>query len=70
MKQKLRIWRWRNLTVIGRIQIVKTFILPVFLYRASLLCFDKEFLKNSNMIIFFLIWKGNSQEANFKKVIF
>ena len=51
MKQKLRIWRWRDLTIIGRIQIVKTFIIPSFLYRASLLCFDKEFLKNSNTII-------------------
>ena len=30
MKQKLRIWRWRDLTIIGRIQIVKTFIIPFF----------------------------------------
>ena len=32
MKQKLRIWQWRDLTIIGRIQIVKTFIIPIFLY--------------------------------------
>ena len=58
IKQKLRIWRWRDLTIIGRIQIVKTFIIPIFLYRASLLCFDKEFLKNLNTIIYDFIWKG------------
>ena len=29
---KLRIWRWRDLTIIGRIQIAKTFITPIFLY--------------------------------------
>jgi len=26
IKQKLRIWRWRDLTIISRIQIVKTFL--------------------------------------------
>ena len=26
IQQKLRIWRWRHLTIIGRIQIVKTYI--------------------------------------------
>ena len=27
IKDKLRIWRWRDLTIIGRIQIVKIFII-------------------------------------------
>ena len=35
VKDKLRIWKWRDLTIIGRIQLVKTFIIPTFLYRAS-----------------------------------
>ena len=61
MKQKLRIWRWRDLTIIGRIQIVKTFIIPIFLYRASSLCFDKDFLKNLNTIIYDFIWKGKDK---------
>ena len=38
--QKLHIWRWRDLTIFGPIQIVKTFIIPVFLYRASMVCCD------------------------------
>ena len=32
IKEKLRNWRWRDLTVIGRIQIVKTFIIQILLY--------------------------------------
>ena len=35
IQEKLRIWWWRDLTIIGRIQIVKTFIIPIFLYRVS-----------------------------------
>ncbi|KAL9967827.1 hypothetical protein ACROYT_G026124 [Oculina patagonica] len=57
IKEKLRIWRWRDLTVIGRIQIVKTFIIPILLYRASMICLDKEFLNEANSIIFNFIWK-------------
>ena len=52
IKQKLRIWRWRHLTIFGRIQIVKTFIIPIFLYRASMVCCDQEFVKEVNKIIF------------------
>ena len=33
IKTKLQLWKWRNLTIIGRIQIVKTFVLPLIMYR-------------------------------------
>ena len=35
IQQKLWMWRWSNLTIIRRIQIVKTFIVPIFLYHAG-----------------------------------
>ena len=41
IQQKLRTWRWKDLTIIGRIQIVKTFIVPIFLYCASLISVNK-----------------------------
>ena len=53
IKNKLRIWKWGDLTIIGRTQIVKTFIIPIFLYRASMICLDKEFVKEANGIIIF-----------------
>ena len=52
IQQQLRTWRWRDLTIIRRIQIVKTFIVPIFLYRASLISVNKEFVKDVNKIIF------------------
>ena len=42
-RDKLRIWRWRVLTIIGRIQIVKTFTIPIFLSPARMFCLDKAF---------------------------
>ena len=57
---KLRIWRWRDL-IIGRIQIVKTLIIPIFLYRTSLISLDKEFVKEANKLTFNFIWKGKEK---------
>ena len=65
IQQKLRTWRWRDLTIIGRIQIVKTFIVPIFLYRASLISVNKEFVKDVNKIIFDFIWKGKDKVKRF-----
>ena len=59
--QKLRIWKWRDLTIIGLIQIVKTFIIPILLYRASLIPLGKDFVKQANKIIFDFIWKGKDK---------
>ena len=61
IQQKLRIWRWRDLTIIGRIQIVKTFIIPIFLYRASLISVNREFVKDVNKIIFDFIWQAKDK---------
>ncbi len=31
ISEKLRFWNWRNLTILGRIQIVKTFAVPILM---------------------------------------
>ena len=54
-------WKWRNLTILGRIQIVKTFIVPIFMYRAGSISLDKEVIKEANSIIFDFTWKGKDK---------
>ena len=61
IKTKLHFWKWRNLTIIGRIQIVKTFAIPMFMYRAGSICVDKEVITEANKIIFNFIWKGKNK---------
>ena len=61
IKENLKLWRWRNLTVIGRIQIVKTFVIPIIMYRAGLISLDKEVIKEANSIIYDFIWKGKDK---------
>lgn len=54
----LNFWRWRNLTVLGRMQIVKTFVLPKCMHRAALICFDNTVIKEINTTIYNFVWKG------------
>ena len=47
IRKSLSCWQWRNLTLIGKIQlIVKTFAMPKFMYRASFISFDKDIIKS------------------------
>ena len=61
IKTKLHFSKWRNLTIMGRIQIVKTFAIPMLMYRAGSICIDKEVITEANKIIFNFIWKGRDK---------
>ena len=41
IKEKLQMWKRRDLTILGRIWNVKTFVIPIFMYRASLISLQK-----------------------------
>ena len=49
------------MTIMGRIQIVKTFAIPMLMYRAGSICIDKEVITEANKIIFNFIWKGRDK---------
>ena len=61
LKKTLNNWQWRNLTVLGKIQIIKTFAMPKLLLRASVLTFDKKILKQLNTVLFNFLWKGKDK---------
>ena len=44
-----------------RIQIIKSFVIPVFMYRAGLVSSHKEIVNEVNKIIFNFIWKGKGK---------
>ena len=61
IKDILNMWKWRGLTLLGRIQIVKSFILPKFLSKAALIAVSEELIKEVNSLIYRFIWKGNDK---------
>ena len=61
IKKALNMWRWRGLTLLGRIQIVKTFAIPKFMYKASLISVSEDLIKDVNKLLYGFIWKGNDK---------
>ena len=54
-------WKWRGLTLLGKIQIVKTFIIPKFLSKAALMSVSNSLIEKLNKLINGFIWKGNDK---------
>ena len=61
LKKSLNSGSWRGLTLLGKIQIIKTFAIPKILYRMSLVCLNKNFINDINQILFNFIWKGKDK---------
>ena len=61
IQKTLNMWKWRGLTLLGRIQIVKTFAIPKFMYKASLISISDDLIKDVNKLLYGFIWRGNDK---------
>ena len=50
--------QWRNLTIYGKINIVKTLWIAKLIYSASVLPVPDHYIQEINMLIFNFIWAG------------
>lgn len=51
----------RGLSLLGRIQIIKTFAIPRLMYRASIITISKELITEANSIFYSFIWNGKDK---------
>ena len=65
IKRTLRMWKWRGLTLIGRIQIVKSFATPKFMSKASLIHVSNDLIQAANKEFLNFIWKGKDKIKRF-----
>ena len=61
IKKSINMWKWRGLSLLGRIQIIKTFAIPKLMYRASVIPISKELIKEANSIFYGFIWNGKDK---------
>ena len=54
-------WKWRNLSILGKIQIIKTFAIPKLMFRASVISIPNELVKEVNSIFYNFIWNGKDK---------
>jgi len=62
MIKKLRAqWRRRNLTILGKIQVIKSLIIPKFLYHLINTITSETIVKEINKLMFNFIWNGQDK---------
>ena len=58
INQCINAWQWRNLTLMGRIQIFKAFAIPKFMFPAAQISLTKDVIKEVNTTLFRFLWRG------------
>ena len=58
IKFHLILWKLRGLSIVGKIQIVKTYAISQFMYAVSMLPMPEGVLKEINTLIFPFVWDG------------
>lgn len=58
LEKTLNGWKWRKLTPLGRLNVVKTSGLSKLIYNVSVLTIPKHFVKEINRISFNYTWEG------------
>ena len=54
-------WKWRNSSIFGKIQIIKTFAIPKLMFRASVIPIPNDLVKEVNSIFYTFIWNGKDE---------
>ena len=60
IKKSIHKWKWRNLSILGKLQIIKTFAIPKLLFRASVIPMPNDLTcKRSQLdfLHFYLEWQ-------------
>ena len=48
IKKSINMWKWRNLSLLGKIQIIKTFAIPKLMFSASVIAISNDLVKEAN----------------------
>ena len=62
VKALMTMWKQRNLTMLGRIQIVKTFCISQFLYILGAIVIPEGFVKLIEIVVWNFVWNGKREK--------
>ena len=61
IKKLINIWSSRGLSIYGKVTVVKSLLIPKFVYVSSLLPTPKELAKDLNRLLFKFLWKVSTR---------
>ena len=65
----LNSWKGRGFTLIGKIQIVKSFIIPKFLSKVALISVPEDHVREINKLIYHFVWKGKIKSNDLSQMV-
>ena len=69
-KNLVEVWKMRNLTIMGKIQVLNTLTASLFVYRMMVLpCMPKEYCDRLKKIFVDFIWDGKKAKILYKLLI-
>ena len=61
IKNTINLWNSRELSIYGKVNIIKTLLFPKMIYPSSVICTPYEVIKEFNSLIFRFLWNGNDK---------
>ena len=61
IKKTINLWKWRGLSLLDKIQIIKTFAIPKLMFRAWVLPIFKDLVKEADSLFYYFIWNGKDK---------
>ena len=61
VKKTLNMWKWRGLTLLGKIQKVKSFAIPKCMSKAALIYVSMVLIQAVNKELYVFIWNGKDK---------
>ena len=68
-KQIINMWKQRDLPLIGRVQIIKTFITSLFQYSISAVDIPEIYIKEVGSVIYAFVWKDKKERLKRRVLI-
>ena len=66
IEEALKNWEKRDLSLIGRVQVIKTFAISKLVFPASLMCTPEHIIKRLNRILFKFLWRSKDEVKRIK----
>ena len=61
LRELLKGWSWRGLTLLGKIQVIISFAIPEIFYRVLISNKKRVYQKKLNTLLYSFVWKGKDK---------
>ena len=61
IKNTINLWKSRGLSIHGKVNVIKTLLLPKMIYASSVICTPSDVIKEFNNLFFHFLWNGKDK---------